>query len=255
MGKYNESKHLYIVKCADGKQLTSVSEEGLLDALMEHYGLSLDSPRISDIFNKAIVRYEKRHPDKSKTVYNYKTDYKTFITPAFGRKDIRKISVDVLEEYVFSIVREKELKVSALKNFKTLLNLIYEQAIRDEFVNENIAKLIKVKSLIQYCDQSLAHRKPDDVLYSEKELELICADVREKMERYYSPYSYALLLHVEIGCRPNELICLKWSDVDFENVKSKASYITPVPGGVGAMTVAMLYNNLVETSIKTLKKY
>lgn len=42
-------------------------------------------------------------------------------------------------------------------------------------------------------------------------------------------------------------------DVDFENVSKKASYITPVPGGVGAMTVAMLYNNLVETSIKTLK--
>ncbi len=43
-------------------------------------------------------------------------------------------------------------------------------------------------------------------------------------------------------------------DVDFDNVASKASYITPVPGGVGAMTVAMLYNNLVETTIKTLKK-
>lgn len=43
-------------------------------------------------------------------------------------------------------------------------------------------------------------------------------------------------------------------DVDFETVSKKASYITPVPGGVGAMTVAMLYNNLVETSIKTLKK-
>ena len=43
-------------------------------------------------------------------------------------------------------------------------------------------------------------------------------------------------------------------DVDFETVSKKASYITPVPGGVGAMTVAMLYNNLVETTIKTLKK-
>src|SRR4029079_3916622 len=29
-------------------------------------------------------------------------------------------------------------------------------------------------------------------------------------------------------------------DVDFENVKEKASYITPVPGGVGPMTVTML---------------
>lgn len=43
-------------------------------------------------------------------------------------------------------------------------------------------------------------------------------------------------------------------DVDFDEVSKKASYITPVPGGVGAMTVAMLYKNLVDTSIKTLKK-
>jgi len=32
-------------------------------------------------------------------------------------------------------------------------------------------------------------------------------------------------------------------DVDFENVKGKASYITPVPGGVGPMTIAMLLKN------------
>lgn len=35
-------------------------------------------------------------------------------------------------------------------------------------------------------------------------------------------------------------------DVDFENVEPKASFITPVPGGVGPMTIAMLLNNLVE---------
>lgn len=34
-------------------------------------------------------------------------------------------------------------------------------------------------------------------------------------------------------------------DVDFEKVKEKASYITPVPGGVGPMTVAMLMYNLI----------
>ena len=35
-------------------------------------------------------------------------------------------------------------------------------------------------------------------------------------------------------------------DVDFENVKNKTSYITPVPGGVGAMTVAMLLSNILK---------
>ncbi|MBQ3864298.1 MAG: bifunctional methylenetetrahydrofolate dehydrogenase/methenyltetrahydrofolate cyclohydrolase FolD [Clostridia bacterium] len=37
-------------------------------------------------------------------------------------------------------------------------------------------------------------------------------------------------------------------DVDFENVEKKASYITPVPGGVGAMTIAMLLTNAVEAA-------
>ena len=37
-------------------------------------------------------------------------------------------------------------------------------------------------------------------------------------------------------------------DVDFENVEKKASYITPVPGGVGPMTIAMLMNNVVEAA-------
>lgn len=37
-------------------------------------------------------------------------------------------------------------------------------------------------------------------------------------------------------------------DVDFEKVKDKASAITPVPGGVGPMTIAMLMNNCVETA-------
>ena len=37
-------------------------------------------------------------------------------------------------------------------------------------------------------------------------------------------------------------------DVDFENVSKKASFITPVPGGVGPMTIAMLMNNVIKAS-------
>ena len=39
-----------------------------------------------------------------------------------------------------------------------------------------------------------------------------------------------------------------FGDVDFENVKDKASFITPVPGGVGPMTVAMLMTNIVKAA-------
>ena len=37
-----------------------------------------------------------------------------------------------------------------------------------------------------------------------------------------------------------------YGDVDFENIKDIAKYITPNPGGVGPMTVAMIIDNLVE---------
>lgn len=37
-------------------------------------------------------------------------------------------------------------------------------------------------------------------------------------------------------------------DVDFENVEKKASFITPVPGGVGPMTIAMLMNNVIKAT-------
>ena len=43
-------------------------------------------------------------------------------------------------------------------------------------------------------------------------------------------------------------------DVDFENVKEKASYITPVPGGVGPMTIAMLMNNVIKAAEEQTKK-
>jgi methylenetetrahydrofolate dehydrogenase (NADP+)/methenyltetrahydrofolate cyclohydrolase len=56
---------------------------------------------------------------------------------------------------------------------------------------------------------------------------------------------------IDVGINRNEdgTIC---GDVDFENVKEKASYITPVPGGVGPMTIAMLLNNLVKAAEKRL---
>ena len=37
-------------------------------------------------------------------------------------------------------------------------------------------------------------------------------------------------------------------DTDYENLKDKVSYITPVPGGVGPMTIAMLMNNVIKAT-------
>ncbi len=51
---------------------------------------------------------------------------------------------------------------------------------------------------------------------------------------------------IDVGTnRVNGKLC---GDVDFEKVKEKAGFITPVPGGVGPMTICMLLRNTVEAS-------
>jgi methylenetetrahydrofolate dehydrogenase (NADP+)/methenyltetrahydrofolate cyclohydrolase len=49
----------------------------------------------------------------------------------------------------------------------------------------------------------------------------------------------AIVIDVGINRTPNGLV----GDVDFDGVKEVAGYITPVPGGVGPMTIAMLLDN------------
>ena len=53
-------------------------------------------------------------------------------------------------------------------------------------------------------------------------------------------YKRQVVLDVGINRDENHKLC---GDVDYEDVKDLVSYITPVPGGVGPMTIAMLLEN------------
>lgn len=55
----------------------------------------------------------------------------------------------------------------------------------------------------------------------------------------------AVVIDVGMDRDENGKLC---GDVDFENVKDKCSYITPVPGGVGPMTIATLMKNTVKAA-------
>jgi len=52
---------------------------------------------------------------------------------------------------------------------------------------------------------------------------------------------------------PGKMVADLRGDVDFEGVKEKASFITPVPGGVGPMTITMLLKNTVESAKKSIQ--
>lgn len=58
----------------------------------------------------------------------------------------------------------------------------------------------------------------------------------------------AVVIDVGIHRDPANKLC---GDVDFESVAPKCSAITPVPGGVGPMTIAMLMHNCIESASRT----
>jgi methylenetetrahydrofolate dehydrogenase (NADP+)/methenyltetrahydrofolate cyclohydrolase len=55
----------------------------------------------------------------------------------------------------------------------------------------------------------------------------------------------AVVVDVGINRMPDGKLC---GDVQFEAARERASWITPVPGGVGPMTVAMLMKNTLEAA-------
>jgi methylenetetrahydrofolate dehydrogenase (NADP+)/methenyltetrahydrofolate cyclohydrolase len=63
--------------------------------------------------------------------------------------------------------------------------------------------------------------------------------------------SGAVVIDVGINRLPDNRIV---GDVDFEGVRQKASYITPVPGGVGPMTVTMLLFNTINSAERATAK-
>lgn len=76
---------------------------------------------------------------------------------------------------------------------------------------------------------------------------LICAVGKAKIITAEMVKKDAVVIDVGMNRDENGKLC---GDVDFDNVSKVAQYITPVPGGVGPMTVAMLFRNLINNNLK-----
>lgn len=90
---------------------------------------------------------------------------------------------------------------------------------------------------------TLAHSKTTDLKSITSKADIVISAVG-KSRLITSEYIKAGAVVIDVGINKTE-DGLK-GDVDFETVKDKASYITPVPKGVGPMTIAMLMENTLE---------
>ena len=107
------------------------------------------------------------------------------------------------------------------------------------------------KPLIQCClnknaTVTICHSKTKELKEHTKKADiLIVAIGKSKFITEYMVKKDAIVIDVGINRDENGKLT---GDVDFEKVKKKASFITPVPGGVGPMTIAMLMNNVLKAT-------
>lgn len=95
---------------------------------------------------------------------------------------------------------------------------------------------------------TVCHSKTKDLKEVCKRADILVAAVgRPKMIDASYVKEGATVIDVGIHRMENGKLC---GDVDFESVEPVASAITPVPGGVGPMTIAMLMNNCVQAGME-----
>jgi len=90
---------------------------------------------------------------------------------------------------------------------------------------------------------TVCHSKTKDIKEHTKNADvIISATGRLNMVTADMVKDGVIIVDVGMNRKPDGKLA---GDVDFEKVSKKAKYITPVPGGVGPMTIAMLMNNIV----------
>ena len=132
---------------------------------------------------------------------------------------------------------------------RTGVNLSGKEAVvvgRSNIVGKPMAMLL----LQQNCTVTMCHSRTADLAAHTRRADVLVAAVgKAHFITADMVKPGAIVIDVGINRLENGKVV---GDVDFENVKEVAGFITPVPGGVGRMTITMLLENTVEAAEKLL---
>ena len=132
---------------------------------------------------------------------------------------------------------------------RTGVNLSGKEAVvvgRSNIVGKPMAMLL----LQQNCTVTMCHSRTADLAAHTRRADVLVAAVgKAHFITADMVKPGAIVIDVGINRLDNGKVV---GDVDFENVKEVAGFITPVPGGVGRMTITMLLENTVEAAEKLL---
>jgi methylenetetrahydrofolate dehydrogenase (NADP+)/methenyltetrahydrofolate cyclohydrolase len=109
-----------------------------------------------------------------------------------------------------------------------------------------VGKPIAMMLLEKHATVTIAHSRTEDLAERVREADIVIAAVgRANLVQGDWIQDGAVVIDVGINRREDGKLT---GDVDFEGASAHAAYITPVPGGVGPMTIAMLLSNTVDAS-------
>ena len=118
---------------------------------------------------------------------------------------------------------------------------------RSNIVGKPMAMLL----LQQNCTVTVCHSRTKDLAEHTRRADILVAAVgKPGFVTADMVKPGAVVIDVGIN-RVDGKVC---GDVDFDAVKEKAGWITPVPGGVGKMTIAMLLSNTADAAERTLER-
>lgn len=123
---------------------------------------------------------------------------------------------------------------------------------RSNIVGKPLAALLLQKGPFADATLTIVHSKTKDIEEHCKRADILIAAlgsphfVKASMVKPGASVIDVGINRIEVNGKPSIV-----GDVDFEAVKGLCSYITPVPGGVGPMTIAMLLANTVKSAARS----
>jgi len=111
-----------------------------------------------------------------------------------------------------------------------------------------VGRPMSLEFLLMGATTTVTHRFTEDLEHHVREAEVLVAAVGKPgliKGEWIRPG--AVVVDVGINRREDGALC---GDVEFAEAAKRASWITPVPGGVGPMTVAMLMKNTLEAALR-----
>jgi methylenetetrahydrofolate dehydrogenase (NADP+)/methenyltetrahydrofolate cyclohydrolase len=116
---------------------------------------------------------------------------------------------------------------------------------RSNIVGKPIALLL----LAQHATVTICHSRTKDLPSVTRRADILIAAIgKAQMIKADMVKDGAIVIDVGVNRLENGKLA---GDVDFNEVAPKASYITPVPGGVGPMTIAMLMKNTLDAALSS----